>query len=105
MPTTERRHERRQIAYLDAEVTYNQQCSGMDCLVRDIAPSGALIVFADGTLLPGELELHVPQQGRSFRGTVVWRHFDRAGLALLPLKRRALKKENPALRHRYDSPI
>ncbi len=105
MQTTERRHERRQIAYLGAEVTYNQQRSAMDCLVRNIAPSGALVVFADRTPLPEELELHVPQQNRSFRGTVVWQNLDRAGVALLPLKRRALKKTNPALRHRYDSPI
>ena len=105
MQTTERRHERRQIAYLGGEVTYNQQRSAMDCLVRNIAPSGALIVFADRTPLPEELELRVPQQNRSFRGTVVWQNLDRAGLVLLPLKQRVLKKVNPALRHRYNSPI
>ena len=118
MQTTERRHERRQIAYLGAEVTYNRQCSGMDCLVRNIAPSGALIVFADRTPLPTELDLHIPQRNRSFHGTVVWRHLDRAGLALQPLKaddagasldsvrrQHALKKQNRALRRRYDSPI
>ena len=117
MQTTERRRERRQIAYLGAEVTYNQRCSGMDCLMRNVAPSGALIVFADRTPLPDELDLQVPQWGRSFHGTVVWRSLDRAGLALQPLqpedadtspdsarRQRALKRER-ALRHRYDSPI
>ena len=117
MHTPERRRERRQIAYLGAEVTYNQRRSGTDCLVRNIAPSGALIVFADRTLLPEELELQIPQRGRTFRSTVVWRSFDRAGLALQPpqpddtdtspdsaRRQRALKKER-ALRRRYDAPI
>jgi hypothetical protein len=118
MRTTERRRERRQITYLGGEVTYNQQRSGMNCLVRNIAPSGALVTFADRTPFPEELELHVPQRGRSFYGTVVWRRLNRAGLALQPLKaddseaspdiarrQRALKKENRALRRRFDSPI
>ncbi len=118
MQTTERRRERRQIAYLGGEVAYNQRRSGVDCLVRNIAPSGALIVFADRTPLPEELELNIPQRGRSFHGTVVWRRLDRAGLALQPLKandaaasldgarrQRALKKENRALRRKYNSPI
>ncbi len=118
MQTTERRRERRQIAYLGAEVIYNQQRSAIDCLVRNIAPSGALIVFADRTPLPEELDLHVPQRGRTFHGSVVWRNVDRAGLALQPLaandadasldsarRQHALKKENRALRRRYNSPI
>ncbi len=118
MQTTERRRERRQIAYLGAEVTFNQKRSGMDCLVRNIAPSGALVTFADRTPFPEELELHIPQRGRSFRGTVIWRSLDCAGLALQPLsagatdgslagirRQQALKRENRALRRRYDSPI
>ena len=118
MQTTERRHERRQITYLGAEVTYNQGRSAMDCLVRNMAPSGALVTFADRTPLPEELELYVPQRGRSFHGTVIWRRLDSAGLALRPLnpeeagisfdsarRQRALEKENRALRRRYDSPI
>ncbi len=115
MQTIERRRERRQIAYLGAEVTYNQQRSGMDCLVRNIAPSGALVMFADRTPFPEEFELHIPQRGRSFYGTVIWRRLDRAGLALQPnesedsldgrRRERALKKERNALRHRFDSPI
>ena len=118
MKTTERRHEKRQLAYLGAEVTYNQRRSGMDCLVRNIAPSGALVTFADRTPFPEELELHIPQRGRSYRGTVIWRRLDRAGLALQPLvasetvtsldvirRQHALKRENRALRRRYDSPI
>ncbi len=117
LQTTERRRERRQITYLGAEVSYNQQRSGMDCLVRNIAPSGALVTFGDRTPFPDEFELHVPQRGSSFQGTVVWRRLDRAGLALQPLKsdetaasrdsarrQRALREER-ARRHRYDSPI
>ena len=116
MQTTERRHERRQSAYLGGEVIYNRQRSGIDCLVRNIAPSGALIVFADRTPLPEELDLHIAQRGRTFHGRVIWRQLDRAGLALRPLanaeasldsarRQLALKKQNRALRRRYDSPI
>ncbi len=118
MQTTERRRERRQVTYLGAEVTFNQRRSAVDCLVRNMAPSGALVIFADRTPFPEELELSIPQRGRSFRGTVIWRHLDRAGLALQPLmpdeadaslagvrRQQALKKENRALRRRFDSPI
>ena len=60
----------------------------------------------------------MPQRGRSFRGKVVWRRLDRAGLELQPLnpdedsvsldsirRQRTLKKENRALRRRYEAPI
>ena len=43
MQTTERRRERRQVTYLGAEVAYNRRSSAMDCLVRNMAPSGALV--------------------------------------------------------------
>ncbi len=115
MELTERRRERRQIVYLGAEVSYNQQRSSMDCVVRNMAPSGAMVIFADRTPFPAELDLHVPQRGRSFRGTVIWRRLDRAGLALEPLpaneplddvrREHALKKENRTLRRQLGLPV
>jgi hypothetical protein len=111
----ERRRERRMKSYLGAKLTFNHRQSVVDCLIRNIAPSGVLVEFPDPTLAPADIELHIQHRDQSFRGTVVWRKQERAGVALAAVqfaeraislddvrRQKALKRENRALRKQLD---
>ena len=112
---TERRRERRQKSFLGAKLTFNRRQSVVDCLIRNISPAGALVEFPDMTLAPTDVELHVSHRDQSFRGTVVWRKQERAGVALAAFefaeaavslddvrRQKALKRENRALRKQLE---
>jgi hypothetical protein len=111
----ERRRERRMKSYLGAKLTFNHRQSVIDCLIRNISPTGALVEFPDTTLAPAEFELHVRHRDQSFRGTVIWRKQERAGVALAAFqfaeraislddvrRQKALQRENRALRKQLD---
>jgi hypothetical protein len=111
----ERRKERREKTLIGATVSFNARRSVFDCLIRNISTAGALLEFPDTTLAPTEFELHVRHRDQSFRGTVVWRKQERAGVALAAFqfaeravslddvrRQKALKRENRALRKQLD---
>jgi hypothetical protein len=78
----ERRSEPRRRSLLGATVVYGRRQCAMDCIVRNISPHGALVVFPNSAVIPSELELHIPHREQTFAARVVWRGHDRAGLAL-----------------------
>ena len=111
----ERRRERRGRTYLGGKLSFNQGRSVVDCLVRNVSPSGALVVFPDRTPIPDDPDLHIKHRDQSFRAAVVWRGLDRVGVALAAFRfedvaisidevrrRRALKLENRRLRKQLD---
>ena len=112
---TERRREHRQKTFLAAKLTFNRRQSVVDCVIRNISPAGALVEFPDTTLAPTDFDLHVGLREQSFRGTVVWRKQERAGVALAAFqfaeaaislddvrRQKALKRENRALRKQLE---
>jgi hypothetical protein len=116
MTRLERRKEQRQRTFLGGKLTFNQRRSVLDCLVRNIAPTGAMIEFADtAAIVPDAVDLHIGAHDQSFRAAVVWREHDRAGIALSPFeadepvlnldtvrRQRAMKREIRALRKQLD---
>lgn len=79
--TTERRRVVRQKSFLRGMVYFNDRRSGLDCLVRDISPYGARLIFSDAVGTPDALDLHIPQKEQTLRTHVIWRHGRELGVA------------------------
>lgn len=80
-PIVERRRAVRQKSFLRGLVYFNNRRSVLDCLIRDISPYGARLIFADTGTVPDTLELHIPQKEQTLRVHVIWRHGQEAGVA------------------------
>lgn len=109
----ERRNLQRSRSLLGARISFGRRHSTMDCLVHNIGPSGAMIVFPHSAITPTAFSLHVLQRGETHSARVIWRRHDRAGLALsateetgIPIETagsiRRLQGENRRLRRQLD---
>ena len=112
----ERRREQRQRSYLGGQIAYNHRRSTMDCLVRDVSPLGARLVFPGTVTTPDAFDLHIPQRDERHRVRVVWRREEEVGVGFAPRNEasapisleqarrvRALEAENAALRVRLTA--
>jgi hypothetical protein len=77
----ERRRVVRQKSFLRGMIHFNNRRSVLDCLIRDISPYGARLVFSDAVTIPDVLELNIPQKEQTLRVHVIWRHGQEAGVA------------------------
>ena len=53
----------------------------VDCLIRDISPYGARLIFSDAVATPDALDLYIPQKEQTLRIHVIWRHGQEVGVA------------------------
>lgn len=79
--TVERRRVTRQKSFLRGMVYFNNRRSVADCLIRDISPLGARLVFSDAVSTPDALDLYIPQKEQTLRTQVIWRQGQEAGVA------------------------
>jgi hypothetical protein len=79
--TTERRKVARQKSFLRGTIYFNNRRSAVDCLIRDISPYGARLIFSDAVTTPDMLDLYIPQKEQTFRIHVIWRHGLEVGAA------------------------
>jgi hypothetical protein len=79
--TEERRRVARQKSFLRGSIHFNNRRSVVDCLIRDISPYGARLIFSDTVTTPDVLELYIPQKEQTLRVHVIWRHGQEAGVA------------------------
>jgi hypothetical protein len=79
--TVERRRIARQKSFLRGMVYFNSRRSVLDCLIRDISPYGARLVFSVAVATPDTLDLCIPQKDRTLRTHVIWRHGREIGVA------------------------
>lgn len=109
----ERRHEQRLRSLLGGRITFRRMQSTMDCIVRNIAPHGALVVFPHTAVTPTEFSLEIPHRGETHSAKVIWRRHDRAGVTLSDMEKsevpidmarrlRRLQAENRRLRRQLD---
>lgn len=109
----ERRKAPRLRSYLGGRITFSQQCSAMDCLVRNISQDGAKLAFSATVTLPHQFNLSIERNGVQVRVQTVWRRADEIGVSFLdenfqrhvvPLdivrRLRASEAENAALKRR-----
>jgi hypothetical protein len=79
--TGERRRAARQKSFLRGTIYFNNRRSAVDCLIRDISPHGARLIFSDSIATPDVLELYIPQKEQTLRVHVMWRHGQEVGVA------------------------
>src|SRR3954469_8849105 len=79
--TGERRRITRQKRFLRGMIQFNNRRSVVDCLIRDISPYGARLIFSDAVTTPDVLELYIPQKEQTLRVQVIWRHGQEVGVA------------------------
>jgi len=77
----ERRRITRQKSFLRGTIHFNNRRSVVDCLIRDISPYGARLIFSDAVTTPDVLELYIPQKEQTLRVNVIWRHGQEVGVA------------------------
>src|SRR3954468_4558451 len=70
---TERRRIPRQKSFLRGMIYFNNRRSVADCLIRDISPYGARLIFSDAVTTPDLLDLYIPQKEQTLRSQVIWR--------------------------------
>jgi PilZ domain len=77
---SERRNAQRQKSFLRGCIYYNNRRSATDCLIRDISPTGARLIFSDTVTVPDMVDLYIPQKEQMLRAQVQWRHGDEVGV-------------------------
>ncbi len=77
----ERRRIARQKSFLRGTIYFNNRRNAVDCLVRDISPYGARLVFSDAVTTPDALDLYIPQKEQTLRVHVIWRLGQEVGVA------------------------
>ena len=79
--STERRRIARQKSFLRGMIYFNNRRSVVDCLIRDISPYGARLIFSDTVTTPDTLDLYIPQKEQTLRAHVIWRVGHEVGVA------------------------
>ena len=79
--TVERRRMARQKSFLRGMIYFNNRRNAVDCLVRDISPYGARLIFSDAVTTPDVLDLYIPQKEQTLRVHVIWRNGQEVGVA------------------------
>ena len=77
----ERRRTARQKSFLRGMIYFNNRRNAVDCLIRDISPYGARLIFSDAVTTPDVLELYIPQKEQTLRVHAIWRHGQELGVA------------------------
>jgi hypothetical protein len=77
----ERRRTARQKSFLRGMIYFNNRRNAVDCLIRDISPYGARLIFSDAVTTPDVLELYIPQKEQMLRVHAIWRHGQEVGVA------------------------
>ena len=57
--------------------------STMNCTIRNLSSSGALVLFADPAPIPEEFELTIPHRAETLRARRMWRKAGQAGLCFV----------------------
>jgi two-component system, OmpR family, response regulator len=79
----ELRGSARSRAVLRGRIVFNNRFSTMDCVVRDISPTGARLQLAGGEVLPPVFELSLPLRSRHHQAEIVWRRGKECGVRFI----------------------
>jgi hypothetical protein len=98
--SAERRKVSRQKSFLRGMVYFNNRRSVLDCLIRDISPHGARLIFSDSLAVPDALDLYIPQKDQTLRVHVIWRHGQDLGVAFSQAEKNETPSDAPDLAER-----
>src|SRR6476619_8232043 len=97
---TERRRIARQKSFLRGMIYFNNRRNVVDCLIRDISPYGARLIFSDAVTTPDQLDVYIPQKEQTLRSHVIWRHGQEVGVAFAQAAQMAPPAETSELSER-----
>jgi hypothetical protein len=98
--TFERRKVTRHKSFLRGMIYFNNRRNVVDCLIRDISPYGARLIFSDAVTTPDSLDLYIPQKEETLRIHVIWRHGQEVGVAFAQVAQVAPTAETGELSER-----
>lgn len=76
----EKRESERIRSFLRAQIIFNNRMTTIDCIVKNISPTGARVALNDTLAVPTEFDIYIPQRGRSHHARLVWRDKDSIGV-------------------------
>ena len=79
----ERRTSPRLRSLLGGQIVFNGRCSTMDCVIRNISPTGARITFTNTVTVPDEFDLVIRKRQETIRARMVWRRADEIGVRFM----------------------
>jgi hypothetical protein len=68
---------------LGARIVFNNQCSTIECTIRDFSSAGAKLLVSSAVPFPQEFDLVVPKKGRAYRARLVWRGPEACGVCFV----------------------
>jgi hypothetical protein len=77
----ERRGPTRQRSFLRGCIYFDNRRLAIDCLIRDVSPAGARLIFSQAVSVPDVVDLYIANRKETLRAHVQWRHGDEAGVA------------------------
>lgn len=79
-PEPDKRDGDRIRAFLRAQIIFNNRMSTIDCIIKNISPTGARVALADSLAVPAEFDIYIPQRNASHHAKLVWRDRDSIGI-------------------------
>jgi hypothetical protein len=79
-PEPDKRESDRVRAFLRAQIIFNNRMSTIDCIIKNISPTGARIALGDSFAVPAEFDIFIPQRNSSHHCKLVWRDRDSIGV-------------------------
>lgn len=76
----ERRRTQRLRTYLGGQIAYHPRCPRVVCLVRNLSPNGARLVFQRPVTIPEFFDLSIAQRGDHRHVKLIWRSESEAGV-------------------------
>jgi hypothetical protein len=77
----ERRKHVRMPSFLGGRIQMRHLNSTLDCIIRNMSPTGGRIVLSAPVLLPAAFDLNVTSRDQLFRARIIWRNELHAGVA------------------------
>ena len=78
----ERRNRSRQRALLAGKLATPGAAETIDCVIRNISSTGAMVETPSPQLIPNEIQLMQVKEGFAYDAEVIWRRGNRIGLIL-----------------------
>jgi hypothetical protein len=79
----ERRASSRQRRLHGGKIVFNNNTSSIDCVVRDLSPTGARLEVASPIGIPDWFDLRINRNGVCYPSKVVWRSANQIGVMFL----------------------
>lgn len=68
-------------SFLKGRVLFNGGQTSLDCLIRDISPTGARLELSASITLPDRFDLYLPHREATCRAHIQWRRGSQLGVA------------------------